>query len=896
MAVKATPMEESRPSAENLSQASGGSQDAQVAYRAELRSLMDTLTSSHENSRESAASNRPLTSRERESPGPSSSQRMEESHAGQAPPGTRESAAHELSQLFNLDNAMVEATSAASHPAQQLDTPVESAQPAPVAQPEPSLLHSMQNLLDLAFGPSSGPPSRTLMPSEAQHTQQPTVSPADISRQTQPEQTAPLSVPLFVSQEAAHSHLEESSRESISMAQVPGEQASREASSEGAPDQGLMEHVVTLPFQASLRPFYDDTLLEHRRDVTEFSMAFNNEVYVVPEEALVHKIDHLFSRLLNICDYPQDAVGTVLEDLPPAQLAKYSCDANPKFNFIYELLHGLLKDARVLIVARSVELLRLLYYLTEALAVECICSAIGKTKSEFTASAAHVTLALPSEELGGFDFDVVIGFDHSFSTSPVSKGLGSESPGKKGPLLLVLVTTHSIDHIDLHLLEDLGPLERKNALLSGVVRARKLVRDPERGYPEPHEIAGIFVDYLNGETDMVVWEPVPVPAEVLDIFISSQSRSQQQASAPEQGNGRKRKFDDSDDEDAKRMRVLPLKESTVDAKEPPLPDDVRDMIDGVDAADTAIRSSKVQVKIPLTVLQALAEKNAELERQVAAKDAEAEYKAVISGLEQRVKEHERSTNKIYRAHRKALEDRSKFETVRVKAEATLQAATEVAKRDSEKVQKRIAELEAAVAQLTADPNGSEEESPLAKMEKLLGEAQGRAKTLEKRLENAHKDGEYVRNLYQEASGSAAAIQAENVELKERNDELLKKARDNLVKVHEIQEASSSRQLVSQVQELKAQARERELDLERVREELRQLRNGRKETRQVSVPRSPRMGVMSPRHGRPYGGPGSKGTSPASATGATGSEGPALPGMYFMSAQQPGNGRWNHLRD
>ncbi|PNY26077.1 Uncharacterized protein TCAP_03986 [Tolypocladium capitatum] len=900
-AIEATPTEESQPSTESrrpIEQAYAELQDAQVVRQDSLGSELDAISGSHDTSHKQAAtsSNSETSSEELGNTEKRSCQRdpseedMEESSFSDhpAPPKSRITAAEELSQLFNLDPAIIGPSSTEQHHA----ISVGSILTAPSDQSQPLAVESMQRMVDAACGTSNNPSSGTLIPDEAQHAQHSTVSPADISIQAESERAALPLMPSLASQGTASCNLYSSSAASVPMAQAPNEQGSSETSSDGGPGFGLMEHIVTLPFQASLRPFYDDTLLEYRPQVTQFGTVFNNETYVEPGEALVKKIDQLFNRLHNICDYPQDAVGTSLEDLPSSQLAKYSCDANPKFNFVSELLQGLKNDTSILIIARSVELLRLICYLTETLEVECICDAIGKPKSNFAASAARVTLALPSEDINGLDFDVVIGFDHSFSRSPVSKSLLSETRDtKRRPLALILVTTHSIEHIDLYVPEDLGLLERKNVLLSGIVRARKLMSDPHQGYPEPYQLANIFIEFLNGEIDAVIWEPVAVPDEILDNYVSSQSRSQMHVAATpeEREKGRKRKFDDPEDEYAKRMRILPLKESTVEANEPPMPDDIREMLAGSTTAEASINSTQVQVKVSLAVLQALAEKHAEYKRQIADNDIGAEYEAVISGLENRLKEYERTSSKMYASLRKSLEDRSKFEAEKLKAEADRRAAANLALRDNDKAQKRIAELESAVARLTASPDGSEEKTPLAKSEKLLKEAQDKVQMLEKRLENAHKDGEYVRNLYQEASTSASAFRAENNELKEQNDDFQKKTPDSLASVHRIQAESETHQYLRQIQELKAQVREREMELDRARDELRQLKNGRRETRQVSVPRSPRMGMMSPRPGRAYGGSASRGTSPAAAADAAA-------GMQFMSAQQPGNGRWNHLRD
>ncbi|PHH89785.1 hypothetical protein CDD83_5274 [Cordyceps sp. RAO-2017] len=905
--VKATASDRSQPSPASCShtvQASTEAQDAQVAASGSFRSQVDLFSGSDNAERvpPSRSSHSAAACRQRESTSPKESRQDRPADRGmeahdtdeRAHPASRPSVADELCQLFNLDNSIAGPSSTSSALAQSQNA--QALPPVPTAQSQAPAVQSMRSLVDAAFNNSNDVSAGTLMPDDGHLAQQVTVSPAEVSKQTESERTLQHmipSIPSLPSQVLETPSLFDSSQGPPQMAQVPCEQASADSSSEASADLGQREYVVTLPFQASLRPLYDETLLESKRAVTDFGRIFNNEIYVEPEESLACKIDQLFQRLFNICDYPQDTVGTALEQLSPPQLAKYCCDANPKFSFVFELLQGLQRDIRILVVARSVELLRLLSHLTETLEIEYICDAVGLHKSKFTISAARVTLALPDEDPNGADFDLVIGFDHSFATSRVMTRLASSAEAAKKPLLLTLVTTHSIEHIDLHVPVELGPMEHKNALLSGIARARKLVSDPDRGYPEPHELACFFVEYLNGETDTVMWESAPLPDDVLDIFMSSQAQTQiPELAGRGTEDGRKRKLGDSADEQAKKMRILSMSGPAAREQEPPLPDDVRAMLQGATAATTST-SSETQVKVPLAALQALAENLAEQEREIAAKD-NSPYVATISGLEKRVKEYERTLDKIYQSHRKALEDRTLFESQKQASDAALSAATESAKRDNEKAQRRIAELEAAVARLTANPDGSEDETPLAKTDRLLKEAQERTQILEKRLENAHNDGEYVRNLYQDATSSASALRAEVTELKEQNEELRKKTSDGPAKVQKIQAENSAREFVRSIRGLKAQVKERELELDRVREELRQLRNGRRETRQVSVPRSPRMGMMSPRTGRGFGSSASRGTSPAPAPSSDGAAPP--PGMPFMSGQQPGNGRWNHLRD
>ena len=288
---------------------------------------------------------------------------------------------------------------------------------------------------------------------------------------------------------------------------------------------------------------------------------------------------------------------------------------------------------------------------------------------------------------------------------------------------------------------------------------------------------------------------------------------------------------------------------------------------------------------------------AEAERAAEANNLESEYKMIIDQLDKRVKEYEASAEQMYEKHRSALEDRTQFETQTRKAERALQAKTEEMQRGEEKSAAKIAELEAKIARLTDDATTG---SSLGATDKLLQEATEKNRVLEKQLQNSRREKDYAMDQYQLANSSTMAMRAEIDELKEQNEELKKKASDNLRNINKIQKQNTARELVRKIAELETRLKEREIELDRVREELRQLKNGRRETRQVSVPRSPRMGIMSPR-GAPRGvsGSASRGASPSPAMGgfdspvAT-SAGPGVPVIQFTNTQA-GNGRWNPLQ-
>jgi chromosome segregation ATPase len=272
-------------------------------------------------------------------------------------------------------------------------------------------------------------------------------------------------------------------------------------------------------------------------------------------------------------------------------------------------------------------------------------------------------------------------------------------------------------------------------------------------------------------------------------------------------------------------------------------------------------------------------------------DPTTEYKKVISVLEKQVKEHERSIDQIYSKHRAAIQDRTQFEKDKRNAEAALQASQQSALAQSTKYQKQISELKADIARLATAGADVQSQQNLGQP---LQEAREKIENLEKKLESARKQLDFVTSQYQETRSEAATMRSEAMDLKAQNQRLEQTARNNFVRIHEIQAQSSEKHRVAQISELKALLREREIELERTRDELQQLKNGRRETRQVSMPRSPRMGMMSPRTGRAHGSSTSRGTSPAPGSGTDGAGTTPVPGMQYLT-QQTGNARFNHLR-
>lgn len=325
---------------------------------------------------------------------------------------------------------------------------------------------------------------------------------------------------------------------------------------------------------------------------------------------------------------------------------------------------------------------------------------------------------------------------------------------------------------------------------------------------------------------------------------------------------------------------------------PPLTDEVRDLLGKAGYAPGVEDGTESRLSIPISVLETLAQQTAEIVRQAEANNREAEYQKVIARLEKASKDMEKTYNVFYQRFRSAVSERTQFEKQAKKAEAAAEAKVQASLKNQEKLEQKIVQLEAQVTRLTeesADGN-------LGTTEKLLQEREQEVRTLKKRLDTAKDNESYIQDMYKEGTAAVTSINAENARLKAENEKLQEAASENRLRIHEIQNDNTTKELLKETRFQRAQIKDLEIELDRAREELRQARNGRRETRQGSVPRSPRMGFMSPRGGSRSGlgtGPVSRGASPGPVPGVFSVDAvPGVPGMQFTS-HQAGNARWGN---
>ncbi|KAL2760595.1 hypothetical protein ACRALDRAFT_1078748 [Sodiomyces alcalophilus JCM 7366] len=729
---------------------------------------------------------------------------------------------------------------------------------ASIAHPPLPLIRQLEQAAGAGLDvPASGEPlGGGLMPPEAGDSMPATVTPSELSRSIEPE--------VFPGPEVE----DIAAAPEPSPARTPeiGEQSSLSMPGD-SPDTSPF--IVTLPFPANIRPRYVETMLQYKREMEKFNELWNEDAPI--DQDLVDKIDQLFAELLDLCDYPASLGDEELRKLSVVEVKKYALGTNTKLFFVGRFVEPLDVDKRVLIVARSEKLRGYL---------EAVVGPHSMKDGDEDRCAPFVQLAAPDQKVNPSEFDIVIGYDSAYTSSAVAKSLQNIEPGKQ-PMVVHLVIAFSIDHFEVAIPTDMEELARKSAMLVSLFQSRSYVSSYE-GQPVD-DVVTEFVKQAIELDPHFVWEPEELPSILLDYYGSTQ-RTQTQSDIVDDTEPRKRKLDAEDDAVAKRLRRSPSPTAKLANTEAGIHDKI------------APAPSQVRIVMTKAELNALNAKISALESQLKDKeDLEAIMHKQISRMSDQLKSYDSTHNTIQEKHMSALSDRASFERERNQALEREKAALARLEASEAKISELEAKLAKASEALTS--SGNTQFADLMTKEKELEAAAAQILDLDKKAKNRETELEYMRDVLQNERQAANGMLKDNRELRENNAKLQQQVAQNLAKVHHINAKDGLEEMQRLVVEARAVALDRENELERVREEIKTLKNGRRETRGASVPRSPRMGVMSPRTGR-----GNMGMAMAGA-GATPSRGtsPALAGLDGGSQpaaqlfNQPTSGRFNHLK-
>ncbi|KAI0135723.1 hypothetical protein F4814DRAFT_402328 [Daldinia grandis] len=638
---------------------------------------------------------------------------------------------------------------------------------------------------------------------------------------------------------------------------------------------GPNEYLVTLPFYNSCRPVYNDVLRDNEELIREYNAAFRVSPYRTPHPATVSKVDEMFSRLFDICDLPPFIETTAT--MTPVEITKHLVNTNAKFAFVAELLVYLAEensDKKVLILSRPGKVMDFLGNIVETGGYRYIRSGleiVGPTSAEHSLTVA-ISSTLDNPSSIPEDIDVVIAYDHTYRPELLPQTVRERS------ILMILTNICSIQHLNMRVSENLESLERKNVLVLALVKAMRYIEDVDDSLiVKFHLAAENFCKYIQDpDDDDFYWDPCEVPEDVFEDLHAANSQSQVSQSilgafGTDQLPGSRKRSHEGEDDDisSKRPRVSQPTLVTHASR-------ISDSLKGLIGDDTVDESPKAMLLVSVDKLEKLSAKVTNLEAKLhESQMREKQFRQLSDRSKKEVDDYASTVRLVQEKYMTSLKDRGSYEDQYYKAKEEALAATaslESKRREyddlKEKFEEQQKRLSAAHESLLKSANP--EVAKTVRLEKDLEDFKVKVQSLEKKVTLANNELEYAKNAYQDASQRAAELQTENRALEQRVEELNRKADDNTVKINQIYVESESKELLRLLNEQKSIVRDRDLELNRLRDELRMLKENRRGTRQSSVPRSPRLsafGVNSPRNGgRTKGSSSSRGTSPAPATG------------------------------
>ncbi|KAF3811152.1 putative membrane protein C17A5.08 [Colletotrichum gloeosporioides] len=698
--------------------------------------------------------------------------------------------------------------------------------------------------------------SGNLMAAETAQQLPMTISPSDISRSIEPDD------PLAALHQLDDAPLSILPAEDTATAKSTASSPDVEQYRSGPPtSMDQSEYLVTVSFPANIRPLYLSTITVYKNEIEQFNRLCRSGE-ALPDETLVSAIGRLLDQLRDICDLPAPLDNGSIDALAAEDLKKHAMGTNSKFFFVGRFLERLqTSHKKVLIVVRDITIMGYFEAIIGTSDIAYSLKGLHELESDDEHSLNVVLMHTEQTLVDDLsDFDVVIGFDGGIMRTDVLSRW-AQMNGRK-PMLIRLMTTYSVEHLEPMLGDEMSKLDRTNALLIAMFQSRGLISNDEQG----EMIDGLTAHFANQVIDPEPnfgWEPEAVPTAVLDLYSDSQHQSQMPPTA-EELTSRKRKADDGPQEVTKRLRVSPS------------PGRDGGSIDDTVRGHLNPNPTHVQVRTTQDHLDSLTTKISELEYQLAEKTT----------LETNLRKHEK--------HMAALKERSQFEAERDAAKQTEEKALKKSQTWQNKVQKLEEELKkkSAILDEALVDAGTVATEVFKQKTDELEKSLAKIADLEKKLESRDGELSYARDAYQTANHANSELSRENKELKEQVAEFHKQAAGSLAQIQDINSKEQIKEMQRQIAETQAISRDREKELARVEKELRTLKNGRRETRQQSVPRSPRLGMMSPRAPRTAGGSASRGTSPvpyeSSGTGST-----PVPGMQFLPSN---NHRFNHLRE
>jgi hypothetical protein len=274
---------------------------------------------------------------------------------------------------------------------------------------------------------------------------------------------------------------------------------------------GQNEFIIPLPMMGPVRDVYDTTIKNMKEQIVKFLRNSSAD----PE--VVSTMDTMLEELKLLCDH-QDLVvrESSTQDLDDNAQARYAVTISTKFLFIRHFLDALrTSKSHVVIFARDpiLPILEALFrsqdYSYDRPDVPGN-SNVSKDPMQVTLLPTWID---PRDSLVA-PASVVIAFDSSSQGEEEYHHLlpyNPRNPTKRAPLLS-LVTTNSIEHLELCIPTTLDSTERKERLVEYVAQTRKAVGKLDMSiYPNPEQAAKGAAEYVVNDSPNAIWPFMPMP-------------------------------------------------------------------------------------------------------------------------------------------------------------------------------------------------------------------------------------------------------------------------------------------------------------------------------------------------------------------------------------------------
>ncbi|KAM3087506.1 hypothetical protein ACMFMG_001589 [Clarireedia jacksonii] len=342
---------------------------------------------------------------------------------------------------------------------------------------------------------------------------------ASISRNT--SSRSPSSVPSRIDPSTAHTdrllplrdHVHDIARsQSMSLPRV-----SIEPRASSSPDYltvrqlGQNEFIIPLPMMGPVRDVYDTTIKNMKDQILKFLHTSP------PDPELTLMIDTMLEELKLLCDH-QDLVveESSTQDLDDNAQARYAVTISTKFLFIRHFLDTLrISKVHVVIFARE-PILPILEALFRSQKYSYDRPDVPGN-SNMSEDLMQITL-LPTwidlRDCIVAPASVVVAFDSSSQGEEEYYHIlpyNPRNPTKRAPLLS-LVTTNSIEHLELCISTTIDSTERKERLVEYVAQTRKSVGKLDMSiYPNPEQAATGAAEYVVNDSPDAIWPLMPMP-------------------------------------------------------------------------------------------------------------------------------------------------------------------------------------------------------------------------------------------------------------------------------------------------------------------------------------------------------------------------------------------------